>query len=195
MRVWWGVPCGLEGSAGSPAETQVQTWAPSSTCGETLGFGFLSWETGMKVLVFLSCWHNHRALLLFTCQRLLTPPDHLQLTATPSGWGGNTGSTLAAQASGDLGMDSSILEMSVGVILNPTTALAYKEIASFFNKTQNLHGEDERGGIRGSGFYARQSRDFLRPLCTSLGTWALCSGHSRVLTTACASCYMSVGCK
>ena len=56
LCVHQGPPCGLEGSPGFPAETQVHTWAPSSTCGETLGLSFPIWETDMKVLFFLGCW-------------------------------------------------------------------------------------------------------------------------------------------
>ena len=60
-----------------------------------------------------------------------------------------------------------------GVTLNPETVLAYKEIASFFNKTHNLQGGAE--AAKGLGSMPRGAGTYSHVLCMSLGAWALCS--------------------
>lgn len=94
-----------------------------------------------------------------------------------------------------LGMDSSILEMSVGpaggVTLDPETVLAYEEIASF-TKTQKL--QDAAKAANGLGSMLRGAGTYSHVQCMSLDTWALCSGRSGMLITACMSCCAYTGC-
>lgn len=121
---------GLEGSLGSPTETQVQTWAPSSTCGGTLGLSFPIWEMDVKVLVFLGCWtiigpdpyhttsttkaSTPRALTADPWGREKTPGLHWESRPCRSS---GQGPLHPRDVSGDFWE---------GLTLNPTTALAYK---------------------------------------------------------------------